>query len=274
MKLAILISGQTSRSMYLHHNLEYLKNIGDCDIYVVLSNTTYAPWVPKIDKNPLPTDKESLYKYYSKYSNNVNIKIIESTEVKQMTNEYLKEISTMPYGDKLLNSTGRHRWECNLRMLLFRNLVLEYAKESKNEYSHFLYFREDNRFDATLDINNLIHPRSIVTCRYNRFSGMCDKIFFGEPYIFDIIFGTNFISYLQEWIKFGSTNKFDYQTEKFYKILIQKNNIKDTIRDFCRNDIRFYKGNIITPSVYSKSRYNLMGKLKLRSMRLRLKSLK
>ena len=154
-------------------------------------------------------------------------------------------------------------------MLLFRNLVLEYAKESKNEYSHFLYFREDNSFENHLDINILIHPGSIVTCKYNRFSGMCDKIFFGEPYIFDIIFGTNFISYLQEWIRFGSTNKFDYQTERFYKILLQKNNIKDTIRDFCRNDIRFYKGDIITPSVYSKSRYNIGGRLKLINMRLK-----
>ena len=98
MKLAILISGQTSRSMYLHHNLEYLKNTGDCDIYVVLSNTTYAPWKPNIDKNPLPTDKESLYKYYSKFSGNVNIKIIENSEVENMTNAYLKEISTMPRG--------------------------------------------------------------------------------------------------------------------------------------------------------------------------------
>jgi len=82
---------------------------------------------------------------------------------------------------------------------------------------------------------------------------LCDKIFFGKCKLFDTIFGNDFLIYLQEWIKIGGENNFDFRTERFYKELMRRAKIKNRCVNFHRNDVRFYRGNIITPNLYKKS---------------------
>ena len=252
MKLAILISGQTSRCMYEYQRINMIYNIKNYDIYIVLSETTSTPFTSSIEDNNLTVNKDTLYKYYSKYSNNCYIKIIPEVEFLQNIYKINRQLRNNYKGSIILNDT---RWYSNLKMFYLRFLTLEFAKSSRKPYSHYLYFREDNQFTFPINLYlySIYGTNSLLTDSYNRFNGFCDKIFFGKVEYFDILFGNNLYQYIDTWINFGIQNKGDLETETFYKHLLTTNNINIKCINFFRNDIRFIKGQVVTPELYKKT---------------------
>ena len=200
-------------------------------IYTLYYQKTHSqPWTGGLDTEKIIlTDITSLYEYYNKFSKNVNIKIIDKDTFQDNIDVFIKEISKMHNGNKL------PKWsrECTLKMIYLRFLVLNYAKKSNRNYSHYLYFRDDNHFTFPLFIDYLhliCRNNSMLTDKYHKFGGVCDKIFFGKCKLFDTIFGNDFVIFLQEWIKIGRETNF--RTEYFYKELMRRAKIKNKCVNF------------------------------------------
>ena len=249
MKLAILISGQTSRCMYKYHNINYIYNLKQADIYIVLSDSTSVPWTGELENNHLIITKYNIYNYYSQYCKACYIKILNNTDFIYELHETCIPIK---YKTRILNDK---RLISHLNMFYLRYLTLEFVKTSKKKYTHYLYLREDNQFSfpIILPIYVLYANNSLLTDTYNRYSGISDKIFFGKCEIFDVLFGTNFTRYITDWMNIGIKNNDDFQTEYFYNKILKNNGINIKYINFFRNDIRIINNKIVTPNLYKKT---------------------
>lgn len=268
MSTAILISGQTSRSIYKYQNLNMIKSFTGFDIYIVLSDTykiatNYIHNCKSYYKNdrilPYEIDYKNIYEYYSKFSNNVNLKIIDE----RIFNEDIKKIFNKIYkkyyknNKNLINLIKNDRFDSNIKMMYLRFLVLEFCKNSNKAYKYLFYFREDSKFifPLFLDYYKIIVCNNLLLKNFNKFPisdkyPICDKIFFGRSQIFDTLFGVDINKHIFKFTELNLNLYSYFATENFYKKLIDDNKIKTKECTFFIFDVRFVNNKMSVLPLY------------------------